>query len=156
MKIRRPERSTVVFASALLARVYIGIVLGLLTWSMLPLLLGWQPTVVSSGSMSPAVLPGDVLIAEPVNADSADKKLLQNGLVPLAKDPANPGHLFTHRIIGHTGEGYITQGDANPSPDTQPLTAESIIGIERLRIPSSEFPHVNYAPGTWHCRPFSP
>lgn len=51
---------------------------------------------------------------------------------------ANPGagdHLVVHRVIARDGDRYVTQGDANPSPDPFHPTADEILGEVWIRIP---------------------
>lgn len=61
---------------------------------LLPLVAGWQSSVVMSGSMAPTLAPGDVVVVRPVAA--AD---LRAGDVVLVDDPDLPGELRMHRIV---------------------------------------------------------
>src|SRR5881392_868454 len=82
---------------------------GLLLWSLVPVLFGWTVTVVVSGSMVPTLRPGDVVVVSPVRA--ADVGRLTPGKVILVADPAHPGQLLSHRLVGFTTDGnLITKG----------------------------------------------
>lgn len=121
----------------LASRVYMGVMLGLVTWTMFPMLMGWQATVVMSGSMSPGINVGDIILAQPLTPEQvASKDFVVSGSVPLVRDPVRPDTLLTHRVIEllPTG-GFVTKGDANPESDSTPVPANNIVGIERLLIP---------------------
>src|SRR5690606_15671141 len=57
-----PPNRWVRHAVALCARSVLATVAGLLVWTVLPMALGWQPAVVLSGSMEPAIRTGDVVL----------------------------------------------------------------------------------------------
>lgn len=119
---------------ALLSRMYLGFLIGLFTWATLPLLAGWTPTIVMSGSMEPNIMVGDILVAQ--NLTSDEKQTIAVGHVLLAKDPSKPEKLVTHRVINVLkGEGFITKGDANAKADPTLIPIENVQGLERLRIP---------------------
>jgi signal peptidase I len=121
---------------AMLARAYLGIVFSLALWATAPFLFGWQPTVVTSGSMEPLIQVGDVVAAQPVTAEDIAEGLVQPGHVILAENPARPGSLITHRVIRIEDNGdFITKGDRNPSADSTPIPVANVKGIERLRVP---------------------
>ena len=85
--------------------------------------------VVTSGSMTPALQPGDLVIAQPPDTT------LNNGTVAVFRTD-NPDRLVTHRITTTNPDGtYTTKGDANPQPDSTPLDTDHIVGTGRLRIP---------------------
>lgn len=134
------------------ARAFVGLVLGLSVWAILPLAIQWQPTVVMSGSMENSIMTGDILVADPVTQEEIASGLLQKGHVILASDPADPNTLFTHRIIRLMDDGsFMTKGDANAQVDRMTVQPEQIKGIERLRIPYIGIPvremkAGNYAP----------
>lgn len=136
MDKRRSALRAIQPAVAILARAYLGLIFSLVLWAAAPFLLGWQSTVVTSGSMEPLIAVGDVMAAQPVTAEDLQNGLIQPGHVILADNPARPGKLFTHRVVRIDEEGnYITRGDANRSIDSTPVPAESVKGIERLRVP---------------------
>ncbi|TMM38962.1 MAG: S26 family signal peptidase [Actinobacteria bacterium] len=110
------------------------VVLGLLLCCLLPVFFGWTTTVVLTGSMAPALRPGDVVIAAPVPA--ARIGALAPGAVVLVHDPAHPGGLLLHRFVGFNPDGtLITKGDANAIRDPRPVPRNALRGVARFRIP---------------------
>ena len=95
-----------------------------------PILLGF----VVTGSMSPTLEPGDGFIAVPPSlADEVE----QGDVVTFNARQLQGGGLTTHRIVGETEEGYITQGDANPFTDqdsNEPPVQESQIKAVALQL----------------------
>jgi signal peptidase I len=90
--------------------------------------------VILTGSMEPALSPGDVVIEL-----SADRKSPQVGdivtYVGKRIDGSTVG-TFTHRVIGFDEKNnLITQGDNNPTPDTQRPTTEDLVGVALFSIP---------------------
>jgi signal peptidase I len=90
--------------------------------------------VILTGSMEPALAPGDVVIEL-----SADRKSPQVGdivtYVGKRIDGSSVG-TFTHRVIGFDEKNnLITQGDNNPTPDTQHPTKEDLVGVALFSIP---------------------
>jgi signal peptidase I len=123
--------------SVLASRVYLGILIGLVGWAVLPLLMSWQATVVMSGSMEPGINVGDVLVAQPLTQEQVlSTDFVTQGSVPLAYDPAKPEQLVTHRVVEKlASNAFVTKGDANNSNDSTPIPAENIIGLERILVP---------------------
>lgn len=113
-----------------LSLFYVSTVVMLAIWAMLPsVALGWNPVVITSGSMQPTIRAGDIVVA------SAPEPGLGKGTVVVFEDPARGG-LVTHRIwSARTNGEYITKGDANQQPDSTPLTDSDIRGIGRLLVP---------------------
>jgi signal peptidase I len=114
---------------------------GLILWSVAPAALGWTTTVVTSGSMAPAVRTGDLVVSSPVARPATHR--LTRGTVVLVKDPANPDKLLLHRLVGYRADGsLITKGDANRVADSTPVPAENVRGRARIRIPMAGLPVV--------------
>ncbi len=96
--------------------------------------LGGRVFVVTSGSMEPGIMPGDLAVVYPSgNADVGD--------VIAFKGPQGP---ILHRVAFTVHKDgvlyYQTKGDANSGPDPFQITKESIIGklvfiIPKLGIP---------------------
>ncbi|WP_433829638.1 signal peptidase I [Actinoplanes sp. CA-015351] len=104
---------------------------GLLLWTLIPLLFGWSSSVVISGSMSPAVEAGDVVVTSPLPEDD-----VAVGYVIRFHDPNRPGRSILHRITQITENGrFVTKGDANRTADSIPIPAGSVTGMGRLRVP---------------------
>jgi len=90
--------------------------------------------VVTSDSMSPAIDGGDVVIVTERSPDRIEEGAVTT-FVPLRNDDRRT----THRVVGvEQGDGetqFITQGDANDSPDAAPVPGERVIGEVTLTIP---------------------
>jgi signal peptidase len=89
--------------------------------------------VVLSGSMSPAIDPGDVVVVDrtdPSTIDEGDVITFVRG------DSETP---TTHRVVGVRGSNgrftFETKGDANEDPDPQPVPESSVLGRVVLTIP---------------------
>jgi signal peptidase I len=103
--------------------------LALLALAVAPLALGWHAAVVLSDSMSPALRVGDVVVHRPAGQ-------LELGQILVVDNPARPGQLLTHRLIGETEDGQLRlQGDANAVADSTPVPLESVRGRLQLRVP---------------------
>lgn len=95
---------------------------------------------VASGSMSPVILKGDVVVVEKI-----DKKygLLEKGQVVAYK---KDGIIVVHRlynIVKVDGEYFFyTKGDANEFVDNYKITEEMMIGIVKVRVPCIGYPTV--------------
>jgi len=95
-------------------------------------LFGIKPYTVLSGSMEPTYHVGSLVYVKDV--DPYSMKL---------RDPVTysiSGTVVTHRIVEVLDEGtpnvrYRTQGDANETPDGEPLRPENIIGKPIFSIP---------------------
>lgn len=104
--------------------------------AVIPLLTGGTARTVMTGSMSPSLPPGHILIYQPVDTDS-----LEIGDV-IAYQPdgnATGGVPITHRVIDLRSSGghvslVIVQGDANPVPD-KPVRPDQVIGKMVYFIP---------------------
>lgn len=91
-----------------------------------PSFMGYTPLVVESDSMSPFFQQDDLVIIRN-RKDNAD---YETGTVICF----NSGDVYvTHRIVKKTTDegaapSYTTQGDANNTPDIQPVRQEQILG----------------------------
>ena len=127
---------TAVLALLLAANVYV-IAARAVTGEPQPTVLGFSAAVVVTGSMSPAIEPGDLVVCR----RSADYAV---GDVITFRSGAS---LVTHRIVGDTPSGFTTKGDANNVADADPVPRGAVIGkvvftvpklgifIEKLRTP---------------------
>jgi signal peptidase len=98
---------------------------------------GHPVMVVLSGSMTPVIRTGDLVIDNPVTAAEAND--LHVGQIISFRSAPGSSTIFTHRIVGVTTTGgtvsYITKGDANNAPDTDPRPAKDVIGVFDRTIP---------------------
>ena len=90
--------------------------------------------IVLTGSMSPAINVGDVIVTVPIT-----QKVPQIDDVIAYQAKRFNGEnvaVFSHRIIGGDIEnGFIVKGDANKSPDPQKPKAADILGVVLFTIP---------------------
>jgi len=92
-----------------------------------------KPFLVPSGSMVPVINPGDVVLIAPVNADAIKVgEIIEYRSV---KENIN----IVHRVIEITGDApdlfFITKGDANNSPDPDPVSTQAVMGREIIVVP---------------------
>lgn len=130
---RTTRREATVTLGELLSSFYLWLLLWLVAWAAVPtLLLGWEPVLITSGSMGPTISAGDlILIVDPPRDD-----VLDPGTVITFPDPVLPEALVTHRIDGVREDGlYSTRGDANESPDPEPVDPDEVVGVGRLLVP---------------------
>ena len=132
-----PRAGWLALSVTVLARTVLVTVLGLVLWSLAPAALGWESTVVSSGSMTPALRTGDVAVVRPV-----DGAAVRPGQVLLVDDPDRPGGLRLHRLVAVEDGGLRLQGDANAAADTALVDPAAVHGVGVLRIPAVGLPVV--------------
>jgi len=95
-----------------------------------PILLAY----VETGSMAPTLEPGDGFIAVPMAVAGPPE---EGDVVVFEAQELQGGGLTTHRIVGRTEEGFITQGDANSFTDqasVEPPVTEDRIVAKALTI----------------------
>lgn len=94
--------------------------------------MGYEPVVITSGSMRPAIDVGDVVVTAP-----SDGRVLGEGAVVNfeAEDRTR-----LHRIVEVTMTGYRTAGDANADADSDLVALRGCSGWARCWCPSPGFP----------------
>jgi signal peptidase I len=109
-------------------------VLAILLSASLPLALGARSMVVRSGSMTPAIRTGDVVVVRPIAPTEASV-----GDVVTFKDPDRSGRLLVHRVRAISRqEGQVaitTQGDANTTQEHWRVPVDGTIGTVVYRVP---------------------
>jgi signal peptidase I len=95
---------------------------------LLPIENNYSLKMVLSGSMEPTIKTGGVVMVKPTSE-------YQIGDVITYQYGHYSRNLTTHRIIGKTEEGFITQGDNNNAADLHPVEREQIKGKVLLTIP---------------------
>lgn len=124
--------------AVLTARALLALLIGLLLWSLVPALFGWRTNVVMSGSMSPHIQVGDLVVTRPISVDD-----LAPGQVLLVHDRLHPGRPLLHRLVRETPDGrLILRGDANKTTDSDPVSIRDVRGAAVLRIPALGLPAV--------------
>lgn len=94
---------------------------------------GLQLYVVLSGSMSPTIKTGSVIILKPVEPE----KIVQGDIITFSSK-WNSNSLTTHRVVkvdNEKGLNFITKGDGNKVQDANPTYSENIKGKVILWIP---------------------
>lgn len=94
--------------TAILVIIAVALVVGQLLGQ--PLLLGY----VATGSMEPTLAVGDGFIAIPPALAGG---ISPDDVITYQAQSIDGGGPTTHRVVGTTDEGYVTQGDANPFTD---------------------------------------
>ncbi|HEV7870430.1 MAG TPA: LamG-like jellyroll fold domain-containing protein [Modestobacter sp.] len=127
-------------AVSTLSRIVLGALGLLLAASVLPALVGWQSSVVMSGSMAPTFTTGDVAVVRPVTTSA-----LEPGQVLLVDDPDVPGQLRLHRLVAVEAGGLQLKGDANPAADGSLVDPGTVHGVVTLGLPLVGEPAVWFA-----------
>jgi len=142
----RPRRSSLpLLVAGVLGRSWLWFVAGCVVITLVPILFGWRPYLVLSGSMEPRIRVGDVVLAAPVS-NSSD--LL--GRVTVFADPAKPSTYKTHRVIAVNTDGTLTtKGDANPTVDSTRVPFSDVRGLGRLLVSFAGLPLIWARSGQW-------
>ncbi len=94
---------------------------------------------VASGSMTPAIDTGDLIVDDPVTEPQAAG--LHVGQIITFRESASSSLIVTHRIVEvlrgslRSPVLYRTKGDANNAPDLAGVAPTQVLGIYQLRIP---------------------
>ena len=96
---------------------------------VIPLLLGYTPFVVQSGSMEPTVKTGAVAYNN-THVDAKDVK--QNDIIVFKQGES----YVTHRVVRINDDNtFTTKGDANETEDLVPVGFKDFKGINAFSIP---------------------
>ncbi len=102
-----------------------------IAFSMLPFKGNYKLYAVMSGSMSPKIRTGSIVVVKPITEYKV-------GDVVTYKTSGSTDKT-THRIVEiqtvNNEKVAITRGDANNAPDTKPVKASQIVGKEYFSIP---------------------
>ncbi len=100
----------------------------------------YHAIAVASGSMSPTILKGDVVIVEKINEKFENLKVGQ--VVAYKKDKIIVIHRL-YNVVKVNGEYFFyTKGDGNDLADDYKITEDMIIGTVNVRIPYIGYPTV--------------
>lgn len=125
------------------ARLFVAWVLGAFVLAVLlsialPLAVGGRSMVVRSGSMTPAIRTGDVIVVAPISPIEA-----RVGDIVTFQDPGGSGRLLVHRVRaivrGRGDLSFTTQGDANTTQEHWQVPREGTIGTVAYRVPKLGF-----------------
>jgi signal peptidase len=115
-----------------------GLVCGLLLAAAAPNLIGYRSFTVLSGSMTPTIRTGDVVIVAPIAPLQA-----RVGEIVAFRDPFKPARLYNHRVRTITRVGsrvsFVTQGDANSGQEHWSVPVSGRIGRVMYRVPAIGF-----------------
>lgn len=94
-------------------------------------LVGFQPFMVLSPSMTPKYGVGDLVYAKPTEPEA-----IEVGDV-LTFVAGEDGTIVTHRVAEADRENrcFYTKGDANDSRDMSPVAYENVVGVVRFSLP---------------------
>lgn len=87
----------------------------------IPIIWGYKPLVIISGSMEPILKVGGILYYKEI--DKNDYKI--NDIVVFKSTK----YLISHRIVEITNDGFITKGDANKNIDSNKVQFNKALGI---------------------------
>ena len=112
------------------------VVLSLTTF--VPGLMGWVPLTVLTGSMSPRIPAGSLVVMRNLSQEEADN--LPVGAVVTYVPDAGSTELVTHRVVAVTAvqDGtarYTVKGDANAEADPGLVEGQQVLGIMRYHVP---------------------
>ena len=113
---------------------FLVVVYAVLTIALLVVLLadfsvfGLRLFVDQSGSMSPAIKTGSMLVVKSAS------DYTEGEIVTFWEDNSR-SKTITHRIFQESHGSYLTKGDANDSPDSSLVSKDQIIGRVLLSIP---------------------
>ena len=98
---------------------------------------GHPVMIVLSGSMTPVIRTGDLIVDDSITASQAEH--LQVGQIISFRSAPGSQMILTHRIVGieHSGGtvSYITKGDANNAVDAAPRPSSDVIGVFSTAVP---------------------
>ena len=112
-----------------------GLALALALAIVLPFGFGGRPYTVLTGSMEPAIAPGDVVISTRIDPSDA-----RPGDVVTFRDPQDANRLITHRVRSKRAEGrhirFVTKGDANNTTEDWRVGAAGHVSRVSYRVPA--------------------
>lgn len=96
-------------------------------WVLVPtLILGWEPIVITPGSMGPTIGAGDVVVVDPEFDDVGPGSVVAY---------RTGDGVTVHRVHADPDGGLVTKGDANSSPDSTTILPDQLVGVGRLLVP---------------------
>jgi len=111
------------------ATLAVALLLGL---ALVPNLWGWSSMVVTSGSMEPALSPGDVVLVQPRDTAALEP-------MDIITFRADDGSRVSHRIVDKgadaRGTSFVTKGDANEEADGDVVDARNVVGQVHFSVP---------------------
>lgn len=116
-----------------------------------PTLFGYQMYFIRTGSMSPYLEPGDVIISK--KYDGGELIAGNDGsIVTYYGDVKGNVEMITHRVIEIDGDKVITQGDANNTADS-PISKGEIeaVMVHKTAVIDKIYKIITTTWGFWLC-----
>jgi signal peptidase len=130
------------------ARVLLFVAGASLVLVLVAMAFGYRALIVKSGSMSPAIGTGDLVVTRRVHPQT-----IHVGDVVTFRDPSRNQDLVTHRVVKMQPHGakisFETRGDANTGVEDWDIARNGTVGRYRFRIP-----RIGYAL-VWVAMPFA-
>ena len=115
-----------------------GFIIGLVVAVTVPTLFDMRPLTVLTGSMRPAIEPGDMVVDEEIRADQ-----VRIGDIITFQEPRGE-RTITHRVrkvsISEGQARVTTQGDANDKPEKWEIPVGGTIGRVAYTVPKIGYP----------------
>jgi signal peptidase len=115
-----------------------GFVVALLAAAVAPAAIGLHSYAVQSGSMTPTIDTGDLVVARGISPTQAAV-----GDIVMFKDPEGTGRLISHRVralhVRHGRSYFTTRGDANTGFEHWNVPNSGTIGEIVYRVPKLGF-----------------
>lgn len=114
--------------------VFIASLVILTSFNLIP---DWHLYTVQSGSMEPKLKTGSLVLIKPASEYIIGDVITYK--TEAEKDLDNPKNTVTHRVIEKNDSQdpilYTTKGDANNTPDPEPIREELVMGKLALTVP---------------------
>jgi signal peptidase len=114
--------------------LFLGALFVALAAATAPLVIGDHSFTMRSGSMTPTLEVGDVVVTEPIAPLAA-----RVGEIVTFRDPEGSGRLFSHRVQSVQPGGdvvhFVTRGDANTATERWSVPADGTVGRVLYRVP---------------------
>ncbi len=115
-----------------------GFFIGLVCAVTLPVLLGFKPMTVLTGSMRPLIQPGDMVVDQPIPATE-----IRVGDIVTYRDPTG-SRTITHRVrsisISDGQAHVVTKGDANNTVEKWQIPITGEVGRVVYTVPKIGYP----------------
>lgn len=130
--VRRTLRARALASIA--AWLGLGLALPVVALVVSPVAFGFRSVTILSGSMTPTLRVGDVVMERRVAPMD-----LEIGDIVTFPSPDHPGRTFTHRIVSMRLDkgrvSFVTEGDANSGTESWSVPANGKLGRASFRIP---------------------
>ena len=101
----------------------------LLSVMVISRIVGLYPYVIQSGSMEPTIHAGAVAFID----QRADE--VQIGDIVAFRHPEDEEIVVVHRVVETHEDSFLTQGDANETPDSAEIPMACLVGRYKFSIP---------------------